>query len=80
MLSRIFLVDGTPDGVRTVDTSNWTGRGTVCPGSRFPEAKFRPEFERTGVEWNYANPESRPGCSFDAGGILCSLRTRNLTL
>jgi hypothetical protein len=46
---RIFLVDGTPDGVRTVDKSNWTGRGIVCPRSRFPEAKSRKEFSNTGV-------------------------------
>jgi hypothetical protein len=46
---RIFLVDGTPDGVRTIDKSNWTGRGIVCPRSRFPDAKLRPEFDRTGV-------------------------------
>jgi hypothetical protein len=46
---RIFLVDGTLDGVRTPDKSNWTGRGIVCPRSRFPEAKSRAEFNRTGV-------------------------------
>jgi hypothetical protein len=46
---RIFLVDGTPDGVRTLDKSNWTGRGIVCPRSRFPDAKARPEFNRTGI-------------------------------
>jgi hypothetical protein len=46
---RIFLVDGTPDGVKTVDKSNWTGRGIVCPRSRFMEAKNRTEFSKTGV-------------------------------
>ena len=46
---RIFLADGTPEGVRTVDKSNWTGRGIVCPRSRFQEAKTRFEFNRTGV-------------------------------
>lgn len=46
---RIFLPDGTPDGLRIVEKSNWTGRGIVCPRSRFPEGKKRPEFKRTGV-------------------------------
>lgn len=46
---RIFLVDGTPDGVRTVDKSNWSGRAIVCPRSRFKEAKARAEFDRTGL-------------------------------
>ena len=46
---RIYLVDGLPDGLRTVEKSNWTGRAVVCPRSRFPEAKSRSEFARTGV-------------------------------
>jgi hypothetical protein len=46
---RIFLPDGTPDGLRLVEKSNWTGRGVVCPRSRFKEAKTRTEFDRTGV-------------------------------
>jgi hypothetical protein len=32
-----------------VEKSNWTGRAIVCPRSRFPEAKARAEFGRTGV-------------------------------
>jgi hypothetical protein len=46
---RIFLPDGIPDGLRVVEKSNWTGRGVVCPRSRFKDAKVRPEFDRTGV-------------------------------
>ncbi len=46
---RIFLPDGTADGIRTVEKSNWIGRGIVCPRSRFPTAKDRPEFNRPGV-------------------------------
>ncbi len=46
---RIFLPEGTPDGVRTVEKSNWTGRAIVCPRSRFNDAKARPDFDRTGV-------------------------------
>jgi hypothetical protein len=46
---RIFLPDGTPDGLRIVEKSNWTGRGIVCPRSRFSNEKKRAEFRRTGV-------------------------------
>ncbi|HEY7329593.1 MAG TPA: GIY-YIG nuclease family protein [Gemmataceae bacterium] len=46
---RIFLPDGTPDGLRTVEKSNWIGRGIICPRSQFREAKSRPEFKKTGV-------------------------------
>ncbi len=45
----IHLVDGTPDGLRTVEKSNWTGRGIVCPRAVFSSAQRRPEFGKTGV-------------------------------
>jgi len=46
---RIFLPDGSPDGLRIVEKSNWTGAGLVFPRSLFPDAKSRAEFARTGV-------------------------------
>src|SRR4051794_24098095 len=46
---RIFLPDGTPDGLRLVEKSNWTGRAVVCPRSLFRDAKGRPEFTKAGV-------------------------------
>lgn len=46
---RIFLPDGTPDGLRTVEKSNWIGRAVVCPRSRFKDVKSRPDFNKTGV-------------------------------
>lgn len=46
---RIFLPDGSPDGLRVVEKSNWTGRGIVCPRPLFPAARIREEFSRTGV-------------------------------
>lgn len=46
---RIFLPDGSPDGVRVIEKSNWTGIGVVVPKSLLPEAKKRDEFSRTGV-------------------------------
>lgn len=46
---RIFLPDGSPDGLRIIEKSNWSGRGVVCPRPLFPKAKSRPEFVKTGV-------------------------------
>lgn len=46
---RIFLPDGTPDGLKHVEKSNWTGLGIVCPRSLFAEKKAETEFARTGV-------------------------------
>jgi len=46
---KIFLPDGVPEGLRIVEKSNWVGQGVVCPRSRFPSAKGREEFRRTGV-------------------------------
>jgi hypothetical protein len=54
---RIFLPDGTPDGLRIVEKSNWTGRGVVCPRSQFREAKSRVEFGKTGVYVLYGPSE-----------------------
>lgn len=46
---RLFLADGSPDGLRIVEKSSWIGRGIVCPRSQFPEAKQRRDFDKTGV-------------------------------
>jgi len=46
---RLFLPGGDPDGVKTVEKSNWTGRGLVIPRSLFAETRSRAELESTGV-------------------------------
>lgn len=46
---RIFLADGSPEGLRLVEKSNWTGHALVCPRARFPEIKNRRESTRPGV-------------------------------
>lgn len=45
----IFLPDGSPDGLRIVQKSGWSGLGVVCPRPVFPAAKTRSEFEKTGI-------------------------------
>lgn len=46
---RVFLPGGDPDGVRTIEKSNWSGFGIVIPRALFDESKRRKELARTGV-------------------------------
>lgn len=46
---RIFLPDGSPEGLRLVEKSNWTGHGIVCPRPLFRDAKSRSEYSRAGI-------------------------------
>lgn len=46
---RLFLPDGNPEGVKTVEKSNWSGSGLVIPRSLFAETRSRSELARTGV-------------------------------
>lgn len=56
---RIFVPDGNPEGLKTVEKSNWTGQGVVFPRPLFAEARRRPELrERTGVYLLWGPSES----------------------
>ena len=46
---RVFLVDGTPTGLRTAEVSNWTGKLLVCPRSAIGRLVAREEVAGTGV-------------------------------
>ena len=46
---RLFLADGTPDGLRIVEKSNWTGLGLVCTRAQYSKVRNRPEFQTAGV-------------------------------
>jgi hypothetical protein len=46
---RIFLVDGTPDGLRLIEKSLWTGIGVVCSRNTYPAVRKRDEFTRPGI-------------------------------
>ena len=46
---RLFLVDGTPQGMRTAEVGNWTGLALVCPRTDLARLGSRPEVKRTGV-------------------------------
>jgi hypothetical protein len=46
---RIFLANGTPEGIRIVEKSNWTGRAVVASRAQLTEALHRDELVRPGV-------------------------------
>jgi hypothetical protein len=46
---RIFLADGTPEGIRIVEKSNWTGRAVVASRAQLTDALHRDELVRPGV-------------------------------
>ena len=46
---RIFLVDGTPQGLRLVERMSWTGSFLAFARADFPSVRARPEVSRTGV-------------------------------
>ena len=46
---RLFLVDGTPNGLLTAEIMNWTGHVLTAPRSKLSELVQRPECGRTGV-------------------------------
>ncbi|PKO15617.1 DUF4357 domain-containing protein [candidate division BRC1 bacterium HGW-BRC1-1] len=54
---RIFLPGGDPDGLRTIEKSNWSGAGIVIPRALMGDAKQRRELERTGVYLLVGPPE-----------------------
>ena len=46
---RVYLADGSPTGLLTVEIPNWTGHVLVAPRSRLGEVLKRQELNRTGV-------------------------------
>lgn len=46
---RLFLIDGSPQGMRTAEVGNWTGLALVCPRTDLARLGARPEVRRTGV-------------------------------
>lgn len=46
---RLFLAEGTPDGLWVVEKSNWTGIGLVAPRSGYKTLRDRPEFAGPGI-------------------------------
>jgi len=54
---KIFLPGGDPEGLRTIEKSNWSGAGIVIPRALMGEARGRRELNRTGVYVLLGPPE-----------------------
>lgn len=46
---RILLADGTPEGLRIIEKSNWTGRGFDFKRADWPRVRLRADFAKPGV-------------------------------
>lgn len=46
---KLFLATGKPDGLRTAEISNWTGKAIACPRSDIQSLLERPESGSTGI-------------------------------
>lgn len=46
---QLFLVDGTPTGLRKATIHGWTGLTFVATGTTFAALTSRPELDRTGI-------------------------------
>ncbi len=46
---QLFLVDGTPNGLRKATIHGWTGLTFVATGTTFAALTARPELDRTGI-------------------------------
>ncbi|MFT4041376.1 MAG: GIY-YIG nuclease family protein [Thermomicrobiales bacterium] len=46
---KMLLADGTPDGLKLVEKSNWNGIAVMCARADYPQARSRKEFNRPGV-------------------------------
>lgn len=54
---RLFLADGTPDGLWVVEKSNWSGLALMAPRSRYSALRLRAEMTGPGVYVLVGPPE-----------------------
>jgi hypothetical protein len=45
---KLFLVHGSPNGLRTAELSNWSGKAIAAPRTEIPELLKREELKNTG--------------------------------
>lgn len=45
----IFIAGEKYSGLRTVDKTNWNGRGLICSRGSFPNLKKREELKKAGI-------------------------------
>src|ERR1700722_18527850 len=52
----IALLDGSPEGLWTVEKKFWAGKAVACSRTQFPDAVKLHEFGKPGVYVLHANP------------------------
>jgi hypothetical protein len=57
---KLFLTDGIPDGLRTAEIMNWTGKMLVFPRAQLPTITKRPEMRRAGVYFLVGDDPNKP--------------------
>lgn len=57
---KLFLVDGTPNGILTAEIINWTGHVLSAPRSKLPELIRREECAKTGVYFLVSHDPENP--------------------
>jgi hypothetical protein len=72
---RIFVPEGTYDGVRLIDRLNWSGLGVMVPRERWTQTRHRSEFARPGV-YILTGTSREPGRPRVYIGQAESVRTR----
>ena len=76
---RLFLADGTPQGIITAEIINWTGKALCAPRARLPDLLKRGEAGRTGIYILLGPDPDRPGQSQayigEADNIAARMRT-----
>lgn len=58
---RIYLADGTPSGMRTIEVGNWTIKAVVAPRVELGRLRERPEAGRAGVYFLLGEDADQPG-------------------
>lgn len=57
---KLFLVDGTPNGIVTAQIANWTGQALFSPRSKLLELLQRDECQKTGVYFLVGEEDENP--------------------
>lgn len=70
-------MDGTPNGVRTVELSNWIGKGICIPRSRLRNSASRPELQSPGLYFLFGQDEEGLGSVYIGEAETLIIRLKN---
>ena len=74
---KLFLPQGDPNGLRTAEVSNWSGKAIAAPRSSFKDFLQRDELENSGVYFLLgSDPESGATMAYIGEGECIKERIR----